>query len=762
MERFQKILTALSDSATKIIDAHLFYVALFNKVTATLDFPLVVRKKVNVPERPEGQDGQWVSRPCQPDKLLPDCIFASGKPVLIEQDFENWIAANRLAYPTGELPLSWMGVPIATRGNVIGVIVAENYERKMAYDKRTCTLLSTMADRVASSIMNVRLVENLRAVNRVGQKLTSGIRLREDEVLELIFEQASPLMDTRNMYIALYNEAQRILDFPLMTVKGKRLETFSREVEIEDRTKGGLTEEAIRLKCPLCLPDVQGYCKENRLDPPVKPLPESWLGVPMLIENRVLGVIALQNYEFKDFYGQDDQEVLQTMASQAAVAIENARLLAQESRRARQLAALQKIGVTITSQLELAEVLGSIVGYANMIMEADFATMFLYDSERDCFESGIQIRKGKGVESEPSTPSNSGLAAYIAKTQEPVFVEEPLKNPPPVPHIKVSFIREHGIKAFAGIPLKAKGKPVGVLFLNFCDPHNFSQEEKGLIQLLANQAAVAIENAKLYDEMEKRIEERTHAWKTEELKRLEAEQWAYLGQIAGSLAHRVGNKGGMIRLCVKELKEYLENHHIQDAEIVDLADTIERNNNYLLKLSDFLFRPQQGTREKLERADVRYYLEDALRYANIPKDVEVERRYAEHLPLVWGHKYLVEAFVEIIVNAVNAMQSSETKKLAIDTTVEDNWVTVQFSDTGRGIPSKDQEIIFELFARGSDQDLSEESPLGWEGHRGFGLWWVKTFLRAIKGEIHIESTSVQGTTLAVRLRAVEDADDQQA
>jgi len=83
----------------------------------------------------------------------------------------------------------------------------------------------------------------------------------------------------------------------------------------------------IRTRQPLCIANVEVWCKEEERTLPIPPIPKSWLGVPMMLEDRVLGVISLQSDEFENLYGRDDQEVLQAMASQAAIALDNAALL---------------------------------------------------------------------------------------------------------------------------------------------------------------------------------------------------------------------------------------------------------------------------------------------------------------------------------------------------------------------------------------------------------------------------------------------------
>jgi len=250
-------------------------------------------------------------------------------------------------------------VPMIAEGRVLGVIALANDEIKNLYGPDDQEVLQTMANQAAVALDSARLVTRLDAVNRVSQMLTSGTDLKTDQILESIYEQATRLMDTRNMYVAFYDAAQAKLSFPLATYSGKREQWPARRVDIEDETKGGLTEEVIRTKEPLCPLDVGAWYEERGIQPAVLPVPKSWLGVPMMVEDRVLGVIALQNDEVENLYGPNDRSVLQTMASQAAMAamaFENARLYAEMVERTREWREAQERAVAAEKLAMMSQV----------------------------------------------------------------------------------------------------------------------------------------------------------------------------------------------------------------------------------------------------------------------------------------------------------------------------------------------------------------------------------------------------------------------
>ena len=172
-----------------------------------------------------------------------------------------------------------------------------------------------------------------------------------------------------------------------------------------------------------------------------------------------------------------------------------------------------------------------------------------------------------------------------------------------------------------------------------------------------------------------------------------------------------------------------------------------------MKLSDYLFKPQKATKEGVEKTDVKLYLKDALRYVEKPSDVRVrEPDFKADLPNVLGNKYLVEVFVELIVNAFDALTSSEMQEKELDISINqnDNHVEVKFEDNGPGLPPNSEKVIFELFSSMSEKKLSQD------GHHGFGLWWVNTFLKDIGGKLRYEGAPGKGAIFIVELPLAEE------
>jgi GAF domain-containing protein len=574
-------------------------------------------------------------------------------------------------------------------------------------------------------------------------------------------------MDLSNAQVqfAFYDEAKDEMSFPLAVEQddgkmidrvrlGKREPEYRRTDDDEvvkqfrPRTRKeryGLNEYIVHNQKPLLILEnferkakevgVQVFPTFGYLDRPT----HSFLGVPMMVGGKAIGAISIQSLEQERAYTQGDVELLSTVSNQAAVAIENARLLEQEKNHIDQLTVLQKAGVKVAAQLHLREVLGTIVENANTALRASFSTLFTYDVEGGRFIEGI--RKGK-IDTEPSIPSNTGIAAQIASSQGTIWAEKTED----FPNLKPTFIGTKGVQSFVGIPLVAKGKTMGVLFVNYFDFHIFPPRERTVIQLFAEQATVAIENARLYEQIQEANNKLRQAY--EDLKQTQEQKlWAELGKTAGSLAHRIGNKGGIIRACVDDLRDHLRETNIEDDVLFEKLGVIQRNTQYMLEMSDLLFKPVQAAETELERVSPALLLRDAIKSADVPSSVVVKiDENIDALPKVLAKKFLVEVFVELIYNALAAMESSPERALDISGQISGDFVELRFKDTGIGIPPEKQETLFDLFVR-----QPTEKP-GRQKHRGFGLWWVKSFLASTNGEVLLEESTIgKGSTFVVRL-----------
>ncbi len=226
---------------------------------------------------------------------------------------------------------NFCGVALRVRDQNIGELYFVN--RPGGFGHNEVRLAQAIAGYLANALANTRLLqetrlraEELAVLNELGQTLTA--RLNVEEVIEAAYQGASRLLDTTNFYIAFYEPESQTVSFPLAVEKGARRQWRSRQAG------NGLTEYIIRTRAPLLIPEkVPQRLQELGIEAIGETAP-SWLGVPLMIGDRVLGVMAVQSYAPERRHTPHDLALMTAIASQVAIALQNARSYEEAQRRA--------------------------------------------------------------------------------------------------------------------------------------------------------------------------------------------------------------------------------------------------------------------------------------------------------------------------------------------------------------------------------------------------------------------------------------------
>lgn len=275
--------------------------------------------------------------------------------------------------------------PMEIRGEVIGAIgIEDDPDRPLSEEEHT--LLESITEEVAEALERARLFETsqrsaaeLSILNEMGNAFSAAFD--ERSIAENVHTYAARLMEIHNFYVAFYDGDNEEITFPIVVVDGERItEKHPDFDQWAPRKLGeGLTEHIILNRKPILIEnDAEKILQElglpyNRYGGETK----SWLGVPMLMGDRTLGVISVQSDQTPGLYNNHHQELLSAIASQAGVAINNARLFDQEQSRAKQ----ERLVRTITEKVRRGSDSQSIMRIAleelSQVLEADLATIQL-------------------------------------------------------------------------------------------------------------------------------------------------------------------------------------------------------------------------------------------------------------------------------------------------------------------------------------------------------------------------------------------------
>ena len=226
---------------------------------------------------------------------------------------------------------------------------------------------------------------------------------------------------------------------------------------------------------------------------------KSLLGVPLIVEGTVLGVLHVGSLTPRDF-SDEDRDLLQLAGDRAALAIEQARLYGRErlariaaERATLRLQSLQRVTDAALAYLSEEDLLQELLQRISDIMEIDTVAILLLEGE------ALHARAAKGIEEEVEQgvriPLGRGFAGRIAAERRAITI-------PDVDHADIlnPILREKGIKSLLGVPLIVEGTVLGVLHVGSLTPRDFSDEDRDLLQLAGDRAALAIEQARLYEQ----------------------------------------------------------------------------------------------------------------------------------------------------------------------------------------------------------------------------------------------------------------------
>jgi GAF domain-containing protein/nitrogen-specific signal transduction histidine kinase len=404
---------------------------------------------------------------------------------------------------------------------VVGILMF-NYLNPHQFTRNESAVFSLFADYAASAIRNERLIaqfregnENLKVLNDrnellvtqlkerndilkvlndIGNALSSRVDLTEDRICEEIYIQAQKHIDEYvNMYIALYDEDTDEVRFGLVVEKGEQL---SKENFLPNSQSGfaprrggqGKTEELIHTRQQMfhrTRDEVESWYKQGGKKEYLGQVSSCWMGVPMLVGDRVIGVLAAFHPDQDNAYADTDFQFLDAMANQAALALENSRLYKEQQQ-------LFKISQALASESDLEKVLYQITARAKELLKADLVTIYQYSEDNREF-----YLPTTGEMPLQSLPSKTGVVSQIVSANKPIFAENVLSDS----LLGASrFARDQKIVSCAATPLLYSGNCIGVLLVNYIEPHKFTDHYKMIFPLVADSAAVAINMAgRLYE-----------------------------------------------------------------------------------------------------------------------------------------------------------------------------------------------------------------------------------------------------------------------
>jgi phosphoserine phosphatase RsbU/P len=337
-------------------------------------------------------------------------------------------------------------------------------------------------------------------------KMTATPIPRPSVVEPLLLEVADVVNTTLDLETTLRRVAElvrKVIDyeiFAILLLNEQRQELYVRfqvgyPPEVADRMRvkigQGITGRAAQLRQAVLVGDT------STLDYyiPAVPNVHSELAIPLIVKNRVIGVIDIEARE-KEYFTEEHKRLLTLIASRMAIGIENARLHTRTTRQARELLLLNEIARELTSILNLDELLKRIAELLNRLIDYQMFSILLLDASGEKLQHRFSQRFQERLHLKHDIPLGRGVVGHAAQAKESVLVPDVSKS---ARYISVN----PETKSELAVPLIYKEKVIGVLDLEHTRRGYFTEDHKRTLTTLAAQIAIAIENARLYEEIAK-------------------------------------------------------------------------------------------------------------------------------------------------------------------------------------------------------------------------------------------------------------------
>jgi signal transduction histidine kinase/CheY-like chemotaxis protein len=419
-----------------------------------------------------------------------------------------------------EIPKSFVMVPLMGGKELVGGISLQDFENENAFEELSIGLLESIASNMGTAILNARLFDEtqrllketeqraaeLATINTVSNALAGELDL--NALIELVGEQVRNTFAADIAYVALLDEATDIINFPYEY--GQHLEPLP--------LGQGLTSKIIEKGRPLLINQDIEKRREQLGTTQIGLQARSYLGVPIFLSGKPIGVISVQSTEQENVFTGDDQRLLGTIAANVGVALQNARLFEEIQTRNREITeALEQQTATseilqaiASSPTEIQPVLDVIARNAVHLLESNDALIDIVDQSilRVVAHYGnIPIfPMGEGIPF--NRDSVSGRAIIDGRALQAIHKQPGEASEYPEGD---KWAQIYGYRMTCSVPLLREGKAIGAIILRRRQPHLFNEKQIALIETFASQAVISIENVRLFNEIQTRNREVTES-----------------------------------------------------------------------------------------------------------------------------------------------------------------------------------------------------------------------------------------------------------
>jgi signal transduction histidine kinase len=640
---------------------------------------------------------------------------------------------------------TFLVTPLLREVTAIGLISIRRTEVK-PFSEKQVALLETFASQAVIAIENVRLFKELQERNR-DLTVTLEQQTATSEVLNVI---AHSPVELQPVYQAILANTTRLCEAniaALFLYDGRVLATAASHGTTEEfaehleRSRPALSRETSTRLAALERRTV--HVADLLTDPDFSPNPRELyekenvrtvLSVPMLREDKLIGVITTWRREVRPF---TDKQValVKTFADQAVIAIENARLFQEIQERTRELQlsleevrALSEVSRAVSSSLDLRQVLNTVAGYAVNLSKSDGCGVFEFNPERRALDVVASYNLSNDFLAAIQTTTidlGKTTIGQAAESDQPLQVPD-MKDAHEHPFRE--FTIKAGFRSVLSVPMKSDGVTRGIVLLRG-SPGQFDERVVNLLTTLASQSKVAIENARLFSEIEEkgRQIEAANRHKSEFLANMSHELRTPLNAIIGFSEVLLDRS---LQVSDEERSQFLTDVLSSGKHLLGLI-------NEILDLAKIEAGKMELQIEPALMQDVVEAVANTMRSLAVKKSIDLRVESDERMAAFPMDGARVK---QVLLNlAANAIKfTPEGGRVWIRSASQYGLVRVEVGDTGPGIPPEDQERIFLEFQQAGSE---AGKPQG----TGLGLALARKFVEMHGGRIWVESEVGKGS-----------------
>lgn len=737
------VINSVQEGLVAKMNIQAIYDLVGNKIHDIFDTQVVMITSFNHDEKTEQfnfliEKGQRFYPESRSLDNLRNHLINARQTILINENYEKAAAEFGLKVISGtDAPKSLLFVPLIVSSHVNGYISLQNIDRENAFSDSDVRLLTTLANSMSVAIENARLFNEtqqrnaeLSILNAIQRGLV--MEMNFEGIIELVGDKLREAMNFQDIGIRLYDKEKDLVSYPYEFEHGERLFLESMKPTVMSRYV--LENRKMLLLKKNNDEEMRKLGVEGIFTIPGTDRSKSVIAVPILVGNEARGLIIIENYEKEDAFSESDIRLLTTLANSMSVALENARLfnetvrlLEESKQRAAELSTVNSISKAIAAHLELDKLINLVGERARELFKANLAYVALYDKEK----SVINFPYGYGDDF-PSIPLGIGIVSRVIKTGEPLLLNKELDEKTAQLGIERSGIHS---SSYLGVPIPVGDEIIGVISVQSTEQENrFSEEDLRLLNTIAANVGVAINNAEAYRQLNLTVDQLNSTLKdlkSTQQQLIVSEKLASLGQLTAGIAHEIKNPLnfvnnfaevsieliGELKTDLDTVKTVLEPDKSKNIEEIlkDLEENAQRINQHGKRADSIVRSMLQHSRGKAgerQDSDMNAILEEdinlayhGMRARDTSFNITIEKDFDESLEKVLVVPQDVSrVFLNIINNAF--YEANKKKKI-----IKDNFsptikvstknftdkIEVRIRDNGNGIPLEAQDKLFNPF-----------------------------------------------------------------